>query len=105
MTMLAAQPSTWDKVRGVPAQAWLNLVICVLAVVLVTRVWKALKKFNDFAPWFAAALAASMILAYWVYERTEPRFLTPFVEKLALLLPTKAKQEQALQKMRESRER
>ena len=79
-------------------------MICVLAVVVVVRLWHGLKKFNDYAPWFAVALALSLIGFYWVYERTEPRFLTPVVDQLVNFLPTKSKHEQDLERVRKSRE-
>ena len=102
--LLAAASSTWENFRRIPAQTWINLGICVLAVVLVVRMWRGLKKFNDFAPWIAAALCASTILSYWTYERTEPRFLTPVVERLTIFLPTKAKHETDLEKLRKGRD-
>jgi len=95
--------STWDKLRHIPSQTWINLGICVLAIVLIVRTWRMLKKFNDYAPWIGAALVSTTIMAYWIYERAEPRFLTPVVERLADFLPTKAKHEAELEKMRESR--
>lgn len=102
--LLAAASSTWENVRRIPSQTWINLGICVLAVVLVVRMWRALRRFNDFAPWIATTLFASMILCYWVYERTEPRFLTPVVERLTFFLPTKSKHQADLEKMRQGRD-
>ena len=102
--ILAAPLTTWEKLQRVPNQAWLNLVICVVAVVLVVRMWRALKKFNDYAPYIVAMIAASGIMAFWVYERTEPAILTPVVERLTNFLPTKAKHERDLDRLRKSRE-
>ena len=102
--VLAAQTAAWDRIKHVPFQTWLNLGICVLAVVLVLRMWRTLRKFNDFAPWIVSAIAAFMILCYWTYNRNEPTFLTPMVERLTLLLPTKSKHEQELDRLRKSRE-
>jgi hypothetical protein len=104
MSVLAAHLTAWDKVRHIPFQTWLNLGICVLAVALVLRMWRTLKSLNDYAPWIALVMAGFMILCYWTYNRSEPRFLTPVVEKLALVMPTKAKQEQDLEKVRKGRD-
>jgi hypothetical protein len=104
MAFLAAQTSTWEKLRNVSTQSWLNLGLCILAVVIVVRTWRALKKINDFFPWLASALATVMILSYWTYNRTEPRFLSPAVDKLTMFLPTKSKHEQDLERLRKSRE-
>ena len=104
LPFFAAQLSTWDKLKRVPPDTWINLGICVLAVVVIVRLWRGLKKINHYAPWIAAMVAGSIIMCYWVYERTEPQFLTPVVEKLTLFLPTKAKHEQDLEKLRKGRD-
>jgi flagellar biosynthesis protein FliQ len=100
----AAPPSLWDQFRSVSKQTWINLAICVLAVVVIVRVWRGLKKINDFVPYIVAVLAAFLIFFYWVYERCEPRFLTPLVEKLAPFFPSKSTQELNEQKRRRGRD-
>jgi hypothetical protein len=89
LTIAASQTSLWDQLKSVPKQTWINIGICVVAVVVMVKVWRVLKKINEFVPYLAAVLAAFLILFYWVYERSEPRFLTPVVEKLAQFLPSK----------------
>ena len=90
----APPPSAWEQLKRVPKETWINIGICLLAVVVITRVWKALKKFNDFAPYIAALLAAGLIFFYWVYDRSEPRFLTPLIDKLAPFFPSKGTQQE-----------
>ncbi len=102
--LLAVSTSGMVKIQRIPSQVWINLGVCLLAVVLVVRLWRGLKKLNDFAPWFVLALSASTIMSYWTYERTEPQFLTPVVERLTLFLPTKAKHQADLEKLRQSRD-
>jgi len=102
--LFAAQLTTWEKLQHVPKDTWINLGLCVLAVVIITRVWRGLKKFNDYAPYIAVVVAMSGLMGYWVYERTEPAFLTPVVEPLTGFLPTKAKHERDLERLRQSRD-
>jgi len=105
LLFFAAQPqTTLEKLRHVPKEVWINLAICVVAIVVIARLWRALKNFNDYAPWFAVALAGALIFFYWVYERTEPAFLTPIVEPLTHFLPSKGAQETRIEKVRKSRE-
>ncbi|MBM3851988.1 MAG: hypothetical protein FJ399_02395 [Verrucomicrobia bacterium] len=104
LVFAAAPPSLWDQVRSISKQTWINLAICVLAVVVIGRVWRGLKKINDFVPYIVAVLAAFLIFFYWVYERCEPRFLTPLVEKLAPFFPSKSTQELNEQKRRRGRD-
>ena len=91
--LLAAQPSAWEQFRKIPTQTWINLGICILTVVIIARVWKVLKGINEFVPYIAVTLAGGLIFFYWVYERAEPRFLTPLVDKLAPFFPSKSQQQ------------
>ncbi|MEZ5414089.1 MAG: hypothetical protein R3F03_07225 [Opitutaceae bacterium] len=93
-----------EKLRQIPLQFWINLGLCALALIMVVRFWRALREINSFMPWLATMIAAAMILSYWTYNRNEPRFLTPFVDKLTLVLPTKAKHDADLERLRRSRD-
>lgn len=89
LPLAAASSSLWDILRSVPKQTWINIIICVLAVVIIVRLWRALKSFNEFAPYIVAVIAAFLISFYWIYERSEPSFLTPVVDKIAPFFPSK----------------
>ena len=104
LLVAAAPPTAWEQLQRVPKETWINLGICVLAVLIIVRLWRGLKKLNDYAPYIAAVVAAVMIFFYWVYERTEPRFLTPLVDKLAPFFPTKSQQQRDLEKVRRGRD-
>jgi hypothetical protein len=99
----AAEPGVWEQLRRVPKQTWINLAICIIALLVVVRLWKALKNFNEFAPYIAASIAGVLIFFYWVYERSEPRFLTPLVEKIAPFFPSRGQQNERIDRVRESR--
>lgn len=88
--LLAAQTSLWDHLKSVPKQTWINVAICVVTLIVIVKVWRGLKKINEFIPYIAAVLAAFLIFFYWVYERSEPRFLTPLVDKVAPFFPSKS---------------
>lgn len=90
LTLAAAETSVLDQLKGIPKQTWINLGICIVTLVVIVKVWGLLKKINEFVPYIAAVIAAFLILLYWVYDRSEPRFLTPLVEKLAPFFPSKA---------------
>ena len=102
--LAAAPPTAWEQVKHVPKDTWISLGICIVAVVAVWRTWKALKKINELFPYIAGFLAAFLIFFYWVYERNEPRFLTPIVDKLAPFFPSKDKQGEIEQKRKRVRD-
>lgn len=102
--LAAAPPSAWEQLKRVPKETWINIAICVIAVVVIARVWKVLKSINEFIPYIAALLATLLIFFYWVYDRSEPRFLTPVVDKLAPFFPTKGKQQEIQEQRRRGRD-
>ena len=102
--LAAAPPSAWEQLQRVPKETWINIAICVIAVVVIARVWKVLKSINEFIPYIAAVLATLLIFFYWVYDRSEPRFLTPVVDKLAPFFPSKGKQQEIQEKRRRGRD-
>lgn len=103
--VLAAQSSSLlTKLKQIPSQTWINLALCVAAIVIISKMWKMLKGIGSAMPWVVLFIAGFMMLSYWTYNRTEPRFLSPFVDKLTLILPTKAQHDEALQNLRESRQ-
>jgi hypothetical protein len=102
--LLAAQPTALDKLKRVPTEVWWNLLIWIVAIVVIIRLWRALKQVNDYAPYIAATFTGAVLFLTMVYYRNEPPFLTPFVEKLAHFFPTKSKQEADLDRIRRTRE-
>jgi hypothetical protein len=102
--LAAANPNAWESLRKIPKQSWINLAIFVLIAVVSIRTWRTLRRLNEFAPYIALTIMGGMVLCYWVYERNEPRFLTPVVEIAAEVLPTKGKQTQNLEQLRKGRD-
>ena len=94
LVLAAAPPSAWDQLKRVPKETWINAIICIVAVLVIIRLWRGLRNFNQYAPYIASLVAAFMIFFYWVYDRSEPRFLTPIVDKLAPFFPSKVKQDE-----------
>lgn len=79
----------WQKLQDVPTSFWLTLLGIVVGIFIVVRVWRALKDFNDFAPYIALLAVLALGTLYVVYERKEPAFLSPLVDTLAQFLPTR----------------
>jgi hypothetical protein len=85
----AAKLTVWEKILAVPRDTWLSLLLGIAVIVLVKRVWRDLKEINDIVPWIALLTVGGAVLLYWTYERTEPRLLTPLIDKMAEIFPTK----------------
>lgn len=85
----SAKPTVWEKVQAIPMSTWVSLIVAVLVIVLLVRVWKSLREFNEFAPWIAIVMVGGSVILYWTYERTEPKPLSPVINFLAKYLPSK----------------
>ncbi len=87
--LAAAKPTVWEKIQAVPMATWLSLLVAILIIILLVRVWKSLREFNEFAPWIALVMVGGSVILYWTYERTEPKILSPVMDFLAQYLPSK----------------
>jgi amino acid transporter len=92
--VLLARVTTIEKLRHIPTSIWLNLAIFLISVFVVYRLWHTLKALNDYAPYIACSVMAVGVFFYWVYTRTEPAFLTPIVERMAPFFPSRAQQQE-----------
>lgn len=92
MLLLAAADATrsaLDRLKDVPPAFWLKVGIAVLAVIAVVLVLRKLAQVNKAVLIVVVLIVVSAIGFSWVYERNEPAWATPVVEKLAQILPSK----------------
>lgn len=79
-----------EKLQKIPTAFWINVAIGVLIIVGGVIVLRKLAGTNKVVLAVVSALIISVIGFNWIYERNEPKFLTPIVDKLAGFFPTKA---------------
>ena len=72
-----------------PTATWISLGVGILVILVIVRIWKSLREFNEFAPWIALIMLGGSVVLYWTYERTEPKLLTPVIDVLSQYLPSK----------------
>jgi MFS superfamily sulfate permease-like transporter len=96
MLSIATKLTVWEKVQAVPLSTWLSLLVGVLVIVLLVRVWKGLREFNEFAPWIVLVMIGGSVVLYWTYERTEPKIFSPVFDVLAQYLPSKIQYKDAV---------
>lgn len=91
----SSKPTVWEKVQAIPMSTWLSVLIGVVVIVLIVRVWKSLREFNEFAPWIALIMVGGSVVLYWTYERTEPKAISPVIDFLAKYLPSRIEQKES----------
>ena len=94
--MLFVAVTALEKVAQVPGKVWLNLGIALLIFFAAVYVVRQAAHVNKI--WLAIIVFVTVTVVgfHWIYNRNEPKFLTPLVDKIAPFLPSagsyKAKQ-------------
>lgn len=82
-------PTALEKLEKIPPAFWIKLGIAVLIIVAVVIVLRKLAHVNKVVLAVVFIVAASAVGFSWIYERNEPAWATPAVEKLAQFFPSK----------------
>ena len=72
-----------------PPEFWFKTGIFLVIVLVLVLGWRAYQKANKIYLAIMVAVVSAVIFFNWVYNRTEPAWLTPVVDKLANFFPTK----------------
>jgi hypothetical protein len=88
--LLAAAPApAIEKIKHIPPAFWwkmgLAIAIFVAAIILLRKV----ARMNKVVLTIIVLIVMSTIGFNWIYQRNEPAWATPVVEKLAGFFPTK----------------
>ena len=83
----AAAPTTLDKLKAIPPAFWAKAGLSVLAVIVVFIVIQKVLKINKFVLGGAVFIGLGLMFFNWIYYRTEPKVLTPLVERIAPFFP------------------
>ena len=89
LAAVAANPTALDKLKQIPPAFWLKIGIAVLAIILVVVMIRKLAGANKVIVAVVVFLVVSIVGFNWIYERNEPAWATPVVEKLANFFPVK----------------
>ncbi len=81
--------TTLEKLKQIPNDFWLKLGLVVVAIIAVVVFLRKVAKMNKIVLTVIVAVTFSVVGFNWVYERNEPAFLTPVVDRIAPFLPAK----------------
>jgi MFS superfamily sulfate permease-like transporter len=80
--------SAFDKLKTLPPAVWLKIGIAIAAVVIVVFVFRKVMKVNKIIASIIVFVVVTVVFFSWVYNRNEPKFMTPIVEKIAPFFPS-----------------
>lgn len=80
--------SAVDKMKTLPPDVWLKIGIVIFAFIVAVFIFRRIVKMNKIIGSIIIVVVGSIVFFSWVYNRNEPKFLTPIVEKIAPFFPT-----------------
>ncbi len=87
MLLLAA--SALEKLQNVPKVFWVNALMALVAFVVGVILIRHAAQMNKLVLALIVFLFVTVVAFQWVFERNEPRALTPYVDKIAPFFPSK----------------
>lgn len=88
LLLLAAATTTLDKLEKIPPAFWGKLAVAVLAIIIVVVVLRKLMGVNKFALGIVVFIGGGLLFFNWIYYRTEPKALTPLINRIAPFFPS-----------------
>jgi hypothetical protein len=86
--MLLLAVTALDKIKTMPPEIWAKIGIAIAAFILVIFLFRRVMKMNKIIAAIIIFVVGTVVFFNWVYNRTEPKFLTPLVERIAPFFPS-----------------
>jgi glucan phosphoethanolaminetransferase (alkaline phosphatase superfamily) len=77
-----------EKLKTLPPAIWMKIAIAVAAFVLTIFLFRRVMKMNKIIASVVVFVVGTVVFFSWVYNRNEPKFMTPLVEKIAPFFPS-----------------
>ena len=87
--MLFLATTGLDKIKAVPPAFWWKLGAAVLCIVVFAIVLQKVAQMNKIVLAVICLVIFTVVGVNWIYERNEPAFMTPIIDKVAPFLPSK----------------
>jgi len=88
--MLLFALTTVEKLQRVPVEFWLKMFSIVAIFTLSIVLIRSISQMNKVILTVAFFLIVTVLGFNWVYERNEPKFLTPAINFIAPFFPSKS---------------
>ena len=87
--MLPLAVTALDKIEKIPPSFWLKALLGVVGFVAVIIALRKIAGMNKVVLAIIVFVVCTVVGFNWIYERNEPPFMTPFINKIAPFLPAK----------------
>lgn len=88
--MLLLAVTALEKLQTLKPDVWMKIGIAVVAFVAAILIFRRVMKMNKIIAAVIVFVVVTVVFFSWVYNRNEPKFLTPIVERIAPFFPSAA---------------
>jgi len=86
--MLVFAASALETMKTLPPATWAKIGIAFAAVIVAFVLIKRIAGMNKLVLGAVVVVGTVIMFFSWVYNRNEPKFLTPFVDMIAQFVPS-----------------
>ena len=86
--MLLLAVTAVEQMKTLPRDVWLKIGIAIGGFIIAIIVFRKIMKMNKVIAGIIVFVASTVIFFSWVYNRNEPKFLTPLVDRIAPFFPS-----------------
>jgi hypothetical protein len=77
-----------EKLQTLRPEVWLKIALAVAVFVAAIFLFRRIMRMNKIIAGVIVFVGGTVVFFSWVYNRNEPRFMTPIVEKIAPFFPS-----------------
>lgn len=86
--MLLLAVTALEKIKTLPPAIWMKIAIAIAAFVLTIFLFRRVMKMNKIIAAVIVFVVCTVVFFSWVYNRNEPPFMTPLVQRIAPFFPS-----------------
>ena len=86
--MLLFAVTAIEKMKTLPPAVWLKIFIAIAALVIAVFVFRKVMRMNKVIAGVIVFVVCTVVFFSWVYNRNEPAFLTPLMNRIAPFFPS-----------------
>lgn len=86
--MLLLAVTALEKIKTLPPAIWGKIAIAIGAFILTIFLFRRVMKMNKIIAAVIVFVVVTVVFFSWVYNRNEPKFMTPIVQRIAPFFPS-----------------
>jgi glucan phosphoethanolaminetransferase (alkaline phosphatase superfamily) len=86
--MLFLAASALDTVKQLPMSTWVKIAIALASIIVVVILLRKIAATNKVVLGVVVFVVCTVVFFSWVYNRNEPKFLSPIIDRIAPFFPS-----------------